>query len=383
MESSIRIGRIAGIEIGVHWSWFFIFFLLTWSLSTAVFDEDDMSGGVRWTAGTITSGVFFASVLLHELSHSLVARRRGVPVRSITLFVFGGVSNLEQEAETAKDEFLIAIVGPLMSLLLGIAFLALWATAGQVSDTLAGPTGWLGLINISLFVFNMMPGFPLDGGRVLRSVLWWNNRSHLRATELASRSGVWLAWLLIAAGIVVTFAFSLISGIWFILIGWFLRNASEASYAQSVVEDVLKGMTARDVATQEYDTVPPDLMLDQLVAEYVMRRHHRAFPVVVAEQLIGLITLTDIKQVPQAEWPASSVYRAMRHADDLHVVSPDTPLEEALTVMAQNDVNQLPVVGSYRELLGMVSRADVLRLIQVRSEVAPSRAGAAPGPRSP
>lgn len=340
-----------------------------------------MGDTTRWIAGAATSLVFFASVLLHELTHSLVAQRRRLPVSSITLFVFGGVSNLEKDAETAKDEFLVAIVGPLMSLILGAIFLLLWATAGQAFDVASGPLGWLGLINLSLFVFNMMPGFPLDGGRVLRAVLWWNNRNHLRATEIASRAGVWLAWLLIAAGVIVTFAYSLVSGIWFILIGWFLRNASEASYAQSIVEDVLQGLTAGDVATRSYDVVPPDMMLDELVREYVMRRHQRAFPVVVAEHILGLVTLTDIKAVPQPEWPAKSVYRAMRPIDELHTVAPDTSLQESLGLMAQHDVNQLPVVGPHRELLGLVSRADILRLIQLRSEVSSPARG--PGPEPP
>ncbi len=370
MRSSFRIARIAGIDIGVHWSWFFIFFLLTWSLSTAVFDDDDTSEVARWTAGTITSVVFFGSVLLHELSHSLVARRLGLPVRSITLFVFGGVSNLERESDTAKHEFWIAIVGPLTSLALAVLFLAVWATLGQRFDAIEGPTGWLALINSSLFVFNMMPGFPLDGGRVLRSVVWWRNGNHLRATAIASRTGVWLAWALIAVGVVIIFVGGFVSGLWLILIGWFLRNASEASYAQTVMEDVLQGLYARDVATTDYEIVPPDLDLQTLVTEYVLRHHQRTFPVVVAGHLQGLITLPDVKAVPQADWPTTSVYRAMRPADKLFVVRPETPLQETVAMMAEHDVNQLPVLDSYGELLGMVFRADVLRLIQLRSEIA-------------
>ncbi len=375
MRNSLRLGRISGIEIGVHWSWFFIFFLLTWSLSTIVFEDEDTSAGVRWVLGTVTSVIFFLSVLIHELSHSLVAQRLGLPVRSITLFVFGGVSSLGRESDNPKHEFWIAILGPLTSLLLAIVFLAVWATAGRASDLIEGPAGWLALINFSLFVFNMMPGFPLDGGRVLRAVVWWNNGNHLRATAIASRTGNWLAWALIAGGVLIIFLGAAVSGLWLVLIGWFLRNASASGYAQTVLEDVLKGLFARDVATSDYEAVQPDVSLQTLVTDHVLIRHQRTFPVTVAGQLHGLITLSDIRAVPQAEWPATSVYRAMRPVERLHLVRPDTPLGDAVNLMAEHDVNQLPVVDSSGQLVGMVSRGDVLRLVQIRSEMTGRAAG--------
>ena len=368
-KSSVRLGRIAGIEIGVHWSWFFIFFLMTWSLATAVFDQTDLGPNARWIAGVITSIIFFLSVLLHELSHSLVARRTGLPVHSITLFVFGGVSNLEREASSPRQEFWIAIVGPLTSFALGIVFAVLWLTVGRLSPVLGQPLAWLAIINASLFLFNMLPGFPLDGGRVLRSLLWLNNRNHLRATELAARSGTWVAWALIAGGLAMLFIGGLVGGLWLMLIGWFLRSAAEASYAQTIVDDIIGDMLVRDAMTGAYESVPPDLDLRTLVSDHVLRYHHRCFPVVVAGHLQGLITLADIRTVPQDEWPTTSVYKTMIPRDALHTVEPTAPVQEALQLMAQHDVNQLPVVDRYGEMLGLITRADMMRLIQVRTEL--------------
>ena len=375
-RSTVRLGHIAGIEIGVHWSWLFIFFLMAWSLATAVFDQTDLGPGARWIAGVITSAIFFASVLLHELAHSLLARRNGIPVRNITLFVFGGVSNLEQEASTPKQEFWIAIIGPLTSLALAVLFAALWLTIGRLSPVLGEPLSWLAIINVALFLFNMLPGFPLDGGRVFRAILWWNNRSHLRATQLATRAGTWVAWLLIAGGLAMLFIGGFVSGLWLMLIGWFLRNAAESSYAQTVMDDAIGGMLVRDAMTTDYETVPPDLDLRTLVSDHVLRYHHRAFPVVVAGHLQGLITLANVRAVPQDAWPTTSVYKTMIPRDAIHSVDPATPVQEALRLMAQHDVNQLPVIDSYGELLGLITRADMVRLIQIRSELASRKASA-------
>lgn len=211
--TTIRLGRVAGIEIGAHWSWFFIFFLMAWSLATTVFEDAGLGPSARWLAGAATSAIFFGSVLVHELSHSLTARRLGLPVNSITLFIFGGASNLEKEPTSSRQEFLMSIVGPLTSLALAIIFLVIWLTIGRVSDVVAVSTEWLAIINFMLFVFNMLPGFPLDGGRVLRAAIWWRNGNHLRATKIASRVGVGLAWLLIAGGVIMLFTGIFVSGL--------------------------------------------------------------------------------------------------------------------------------------------------------------------------
>ncbi|MFQ5878743.1 MAG: site-2 protease family protein, partial [Dehalococcoidia bacterium] len=272
MPSSYRLGRIAGIEVGAHWSWFLVFFLLSWSLATTLFRDSfpEWTAAQRWLAGVITTGLFFASVLLHELSHSLVARRLGLPVSSITLFIFGGVSNLTREPDTPRDEFVIAIVGPGTSFLLAAAFALVWAATRGVSEPVALVSGYLAFINGVLGVFNMVPGFPLDGGRVFRSIVWARNRDLLRATRIASGVGVVVAYGLVVAGIAMVFTVALISGIWLVFIGWFLKNASESSYQQLLVRDALQGVPITGVTNDLYTAVAAGTTLRELADRYIL-----------------------------------------------------------------------------------------------------------------
>ena len=373
---AFRIGRIAGIDIRVHWSWFAIFFLLTWWLAEGFYSDvyEDWTAAQAWTASVITTLVFFSSVLLHELSHSLMAKRLGLPVSSITLFIFGGVSSLTEEPSSAKQEFQVAIVGPLTSLALGGVFgliaLGGWLLASGDSPVTA-IAEYLAFINIAVSVFNMLPGFPLDGGRVLRSALWAQGRSMLRATRLASTAGTVISFVLIAVGVLSVLAGSFIGGVWFIVIGWFLRNASEASYRQLLFRQTLEGTKVGETLNRTYHGAPPDIFLNQLVNEYMLGYSQRCVPILVTDDLLGLVTMSDLKRVPADEWATTSAYRAMTPAAKLHVVGPEDDLTHALEVMAVNDVHQLPVLER-RSFLGFVTRADVLRLIQIRSELAPA-----------
>ncbi len=374
---TLRIGRVAGIDILIHWSWLAIFFLLVWWLATGWYGEVERyshwSDAERWVAAFLTTLFFFLSILVHELSHSLMAKRLGLPVSSITLFIFGGVSSLTAEPDSAKQEFQIAIVGPLTSFVIGTAAGAVWivSRANGFDDTVAAAVaGYLAIINTAVGVFNMLPGYPLDGGRVLRSVLWAQSRSMLRATKWASTSGTTISWVLIALGVLSVLAGNFVGGIWFVVIGWFLRNVSEQSYQQLVVRTTLEGTKVGDVVNRAFSPAPPDVSVAELVTEYMVGRSQRCVPIVVADDLLGLVSMGDLRDLPRDQWGAISAYRAMTPRERLHIVSPGDDLVKAMELMAQHDVHQLPVVSAQREFQGFVTRADVLRLIQIRTEIA-------------
>lgn len=370
MGSSIKIGRLFGVDIGVHWSWIFIFLVVTWVFATGVFEEfyPEWSDAQRWIGGAAVSIVFFLSVLAHELSHAIVSNRTGLPVKSITLFVFGGVANLDRDPDNARQEFQIAVVGPLTSLLLGGLFAGLWAATYGFNEGVAGILLNLAIINVSLAIFNMLPGFPLDGGRVFRSLVWLRNKNRLKATKTASVAGEWIAYGVMGLGAAELLLLGSYSGAWLLFIGFFLKNAASASYEQLVVESTLEGVTARDVMRSNIETVDPTTTVQELVEEYVLRRHARCFAVIAGGDFAGLVTLTDVRKLARDQWPLTSVYRAMTPATRLHTVGPNESLTRVLQLMGQHDVNQLPVVVG-RELVGMLDRADVMRYIQLRHDL--------------
>lgn len=371
MPSSFKIGKIAGIEIGVHWSWLLILVLITSTIARGILDEffPQWAEARKWAVGAIVAGIFFASILAHELSHSLVAKARGIEVKGITLFIFGGVSNLGREAQSAGEEFQIAIVGPLTSLLVGGLFAALWLGLRSFYPDVAAIAAYLAAINGMIAAFNMLPGFPLDGGRVFRSIVWARNRNLLRATRISARVGEGVAYLLMAGGAIQFFAVSTVAGVWMFLIGLFLRNASSSSYEQMVVETALSGVRAGDVTRSDYVAVRPDLIVAELVDDHMLAGHGRAYPVVAGEELLGLVTLTDVRRLEREQWPTTSVYRVMTPVERLHTVSPGDDVTHLLQVMGQFDVNQVPVVDG-RRLVGIVSRGDILRIIQIRRDMA-------------
>ena len=370
MGSSIKLFRVFGIDIGIHWSWVFILVIVTWTFATGFLADSypQWSDAQRWSAGALIAGVFFLSILAHELSHAIVANRNGLPVSSITLFVFGGVSNLTREPDSAGLEFKIAVVGPLTSLLLGGAFTIAWLALGSTNSGIADICGYLGFINASLAVFNMLPGFPLDGGRVFRSAVWARNHNRLRATRTAARVGEWIAYGIMAVGVAESVFVAPFQGIWFLLIGFFLKNAAAASYTQLVVETTLDGINVRDVMRASFDSVAPDVSVEELVHDHVLRKNARCFAVIAAGDFAGLVTLTDVRKLPREAWATTSVYRAMTPATRLHTVAPTDSITLVLQLMAQNDVNQLPVVER-RELVGMLDRADVMRFIQLHRDL--------------
>ena len=376
LSSGIRIGRIRGIDICVHWSWLLIFGLLSWSLSQGLFGQMFVrwSQGQQWAAGAVTALLFFMSVLLHELSHSFVAQSYGMKVPSITLFVFGGVSNIASEMKTARQEFRVAIVGPLMSWVLALGFAGLWyvTPSGGVSAIF----GYLGFINGLLGAFNLLPGFPLDGGRVLRSILWGWWKDLLRATRVASRVGIFVAYGMIVLGIVNVLAFGLFGGLWYVLIGLFLTSASQGSYDAVQVENALTSLSVADVMQLAPDPVHAELSLEHLIDQRLLESGTRAYLVEREGVLVGLITAADVTRVGRDRWPVTPVQDAMIPAERVTTVTPETRVMEALRLMQEHDVHQLPVLQAGR-VVGLLSRGDVMRQIELRSTLGDQRGGRA------
>lgn len=395
MRSGLGLGKIFGIKIYVDWSWIFIFLLVTTELGLDVFPSvhPDWGTALTWGTALVAAFLFFLSVLAHELAHSIVARANGIPVSNITLFLFGGVSNIQREPPSPRIEFVMAIVGPLTSIVLGAIFLFLSGAIAVSADLFLGnlpralaaldPLStlllWLGPINIVLGVFNLVPGFPLDGGRVLRSILWAITHNLRRATQWASWVGQAIAWLFIAGGISMVFGISLpyfgtglVGGLWLAFIGWFLNNAAVQSYRQVVVEDLLGGVPVSQLMRQNAPAVPPSLPVSSLVHDHIMGTDDRAFPVIDNDRLLGLVCIEDVRKAPKERWDSTPVSQIMTPANELAVATPREDAAEALGELATRDVNQLPVVDNGR-LVGMLRRRDIMRWLQLHSEVAGSR----------
>ncbi len=367
MLGSFRIGKIAGIEIDINVSWIVILVLLTVSLATGWFPllYPGWSTATYWVVSFISALLLFVSVLLHELAHSLVARRSGLPVKNITLFIFGGVSNIEQEPKSPGVEFRMAFVGPLTSLLIGaVCYLLLLPLRGTHSP-LEGILFYLAVMNILLGLFNLIPGFPLDGGRVLRSIVWKITGSLARATRVASLSGQVIAYLFIFWGIWQLFGGDVLNGIWLGFIGWFLLSAAQSANTQVVLQSALRGITVSEVMNPTPPTVPANISLQKLTDEYFLPHGLRCALVTQGDRLAGLITLGDIRHVPREQWGYIPVSQAMIPAERLHVVSPQQSLNDVLPLMAGRDVNQLPVVQNGVPV-GIVSRDSVMRYLEVR-----------------
>ena len=370
IRSGLVIGRIRGVAIQVHWSWVLIFALITWSLAEGLFPDPQFgergwSEEQFWIAGAVSSLLFFTSVLIHELSHTFMALHYGMTVPSITLFVFGGVSQMGGEMRTPRQEFMIAIVGPLSSWVLAILFAVLWALFRSYGIAII--FGYLGLINLALGTFNLLPGFPLDGGRVFRSIVWGRVHDLTRATKIASRVGQAIAWLMIVGGIVWVF-FLGIGGLWYVLIGLFLKNASEQAYAQVLVERALRDVVAADIMRPPPVPVPEAWSLQRLADERVLGDAERVFLTESLGHVSGLITISDLTRVPRARWGETAVRDAMMPSADVYTIEPGTSVLEGMRLMQEHDVNQLPVLDDGR-LVGLLTRGDVLKRLELKALV--------------
>lgn len=369
MDTGMRLGYIWGIPIGLHLSWFLIFALLTWSLSTGYFPAEypQLSGITHVVLGVVTSILFFASVLAHELGHAYLALRNKIPVKSITLFIFGGVAQIGQEPQSPGVEFRIAIAGPLVSLglagLFGITFLL-----DQAIPLLAAPSLYLMRINLILALFNMIPGFPLDGGRVLRAIVWRFTNSFQRATQIASISGQAVAFGFIGLGIFTIFSGQFFNGVWLVFIGWFLQNAAASTHAQANIQQHLRGISVGQVMSRECARVGSLIPISTLVEERVLTGGERCFFVADNGKLEGMLTLKDISKVPQPSWRFTTTRQAMMPANQLVSVTPETELMSALQTMDNANVAQVPVIVE-GELVGVLSREQVVHYLRSRAEL--------------
>ncbi|MHB8630290.1 MAG: site-2 protease family protein [Aggregatilineales bacterium] len=387
MRNGFKVGRVVGIEIDIDWSWLFIFILIAWELGT-VFSQlhPEWGGGLAWSLAIATALLFFVSVLLHELAHSLVAQSQGIPVRRITLFLFGGVSDIQREPPSPKAEFLITIVGPLTSFIIGVILSLLAGISAGPLDIMTGSSSalaglsplstmlvWLGSINILLAIFNLIPGFPLDGGRILRSILWAITGNLHRATRWATGVGQIVAWLFIIAGITMVFGAEvpilgsgLINGLWLAFIGWFLNSAALQSYRQVVVHDMLHGVPVARVMRSNPPTVPSNISISSLVHDHVMGTDDYAFPVIDDGQLMGIVTLEDIRTVARDAWDTRIVHQIMTPTDKLVVAAPEEDADDALNKLAKRNVRQLPVMHEGK-LVGLLRQRDLLKWLHLQS----------------
>lgn len=359
----IPIGRIFGLDIRIDLSWLIIVALVAMSMVGYFASEyPDLAAGAAWAAALSTTLLFFACLLLHEISHSLVGRAKGVEVTGITLFIFGGVSQIRQEPRRPSDEFTIALVGPVTSVVLGIFFLALrWAFApGSVAH---GAAGWLGRINLALAVFNLLPGLPLDGGRMLRAAVWGATKDLRRATRVASSIGSLIAYGLVGWGIIqVLWTGRFIDGLWLGLIGWFLLVASRQSVSQAELKENLQRLRVSQAMKPSCPEVPSYLPLDRFVDDYVFRGGGKCFFVTDHDSPLGLLTPGDVRRVGRDEWPHTTVGEIMIPLSKVTSVRPSDSLLVAFERMNEHSLNQLPVMECGR-LEGMLTRNDIFRLV--------------------
>lgn len=369
LHSQIKLGRIGGIEIGLHYSWFIIAILIAFSLAGNFKSvSPGWSPEVIWGAAIITSVLFFVTLLLHELAHSMVAKAYGLRVRAITLFALGGVSQIESESPQAKVEFWIAIVGPVSSAILGGIFIGLARLTGSPVGTkaetpIASVLLWLGYINLSLAAFNMIPGYPLDGGRVLRAILWWISGSVEKATRWASQAGQAVALLFIVFGLFRFFVGENFGGLWIAFIGWFLLDAARSSSMQLNLMAGLRGRRVADIMERNCASVEGYLSLRDFVDEYVLHSGSRCFVVTSNNQTVGLITPADARDVPRESWEQTSVQSVMTPLNRVPSVPPDMAADKAVEMMARENLPQLAVIADGK--LGIFSQSQVLRFLQI------------------
>ena len=369
MSSRWRILRLFGINIYVDSSWLVIFVLFTWLLAGQYFPRLFPHGSPAsfWGLGVLTSVLLFASVLVHELFHSIVALRQGERVDNITLFILGGVSQIVDEPKKPLQEFSMAVVGPLASLVLAAAFFGLSRLLRAGIPILAASASYLALLNAGLGVFNLLPGFPMDGGRVLRSLLWQATGNLKKATRTASRIGQAFAFLLIFLGVVQILR-GFFGGLWLVLIGWFLHSAAVRGYDQVVVKQMLAGIKAKDLMSTDYATVGPELAVQSLVDDHILKKRERVFLVQEGRDLQGIVCLDDIKAAPRQDWMDTKVRDVMTGRDRLEAVKPDSDGAEVLKSLTDKNVNQVPVMDGDR-VAGIICRTDFLHYIQVKTEL--------------
>jgi Zn-dependent protease len=368
-NNTIQLFRVYGVPIGLDPSWFLVFALITWALAVSYFPSEFRSWTrlQYWTIAAITSVLFFLCVLLHELGHSLVALKYKLRVKSITMFIFGGVSEITSEPTNALSEFVIAFSGPLASLILAGIFYLIQLLFTSLQPVYA-VSKYLALINATLAVFNLIPGFPLDGGRVFRAIVWGISHNLRRATEIASYLGHAIAFIFILLGVWRLFQGDWINGLWVAFIGWFLENAVVGQVQQQRIRNLLSGHTVDQAMTRACVQAPVSVTIQQLVDEYILAGGHHCLVLVREAEPVGLLTLHDIRQLPRERWPSTKATDVMTPIDKVQRTSPKASLDQAFDQMGADGVNQMPVMEN-GQIEGMLSREDILNYLQLLQKI--------------
>lgn len=381
MGNSFRIGRVFGIDIEIHPSWLLILGFVAWSLSEGFFPDtyEHWTRFAYWAVGVASAVLLFVTVLIHELAHALVARRRGLPVPRITLFIFGGVSHMSRQPATAGEEFQIAAAGPAMSIVIAIVTGAVALLVRDSNEKAEAIFFYLAFVNVALAIFNILPGFPLDGGRVLRSIAWKRTGSFRRATKIAAGVGEIFGYGLIAVGFVLLLSGAVLDGIWLAFIGWFLLGAARGENAGMQLEGVLRPLVARQVMRAEFPSVTPGTPLQQIVDDFMVGHGERAVMVANDGTVAGIITVSDIRRVPREEWLNTPAQRAMTPRPEIVTVEGSTPALLVLTMLGEKGLNQVPVLENGR-MVGIVTRRELLDRIQLAERLSPKDGPPPPEP---
>ncbi len=371
-ERRIKLFKLMGFEVGIDPSWIILAVLVAWSLSTGYFpfEVQGLSMRTYWIMGFVGAAGLFASIIAHEFCHSLMARRSGMEMKGITLFIFGGVAETGAEPPSPMDEFLIAVVGPVSSLLMAGVFYGLqdYATGADWPQTVGGVLGYLGMINLYLALFNLAPAFPLDGGRILRAVLWGWKGSLRRATRISSRIGSGFGVALIIFAVMQVLGGNFVGGMWLALIGMFIRGAARMSYRQLVTRRVLEGEPLQRFMTRDPVSVKPDLSISTFVDDYVYRHHHKLYPVTAGPKLLGCVSTAQLKELPREKWDRTKVGDIALECTDANTVGPGADAVEALSRMNRGRRSRLLVVEEGR-LLGMITLKDLLAFLSLKIEL--------------
>jgi Zn-dependent protease/CBS domain-containing protein len=369
---SIKIFKLLGFQVKVDFSWLILAMLVSWSLAEGYFPFQyaELAKGTYWVMGVLGAVGLFLSIVLHELGHSVVSRKQGMPMKGITLFIFGGVAEMTDEPPNARSEFRMAIIGPIVSVVLGICFYGFYwiGRLGGWPLPVYGIFQYLGWINLLLAAFNMLPAFPLDGGRVLRSFLWNRKGSLRKATYTASKIGGGFGAVLIGLGVLSILFGSFIGGLWWFLIGLFLRNAAKSSYVQMEVRDALKGEPVGRFMSKNPVTVPASISIDELVRDYIYTHHYHMFPVMRNSTVLGCISTREIKKIPKEEWNRHSVQEMLVPCGPDNTVSPDTDAMDALSLLQRTGSSRLMVMEGDR-LAGVVSLKDLLKFLSLKIDL--------------
>jgi len=368
---SVRVGRVIGVPVYLHYTILIAFVLVAWTLAVGYMPQEypGYGTGVYWIIGFASAILLFLSVFIHELSHSYIAKRNSLAISRITLFIFGGVAQLGEEAPSADVEFKVSLAGPVTSFVIaGLLGLVYWTIRGFGLDAAFYATFEYGaLVNGLLGGFNLVPAFPLDGGRLLRAALWRKTRSLVRATRIASNFGVAFAYLFIVGGLFFLFSGLFVNGIWLMFIGWFLKSGAEASLRHTVITDALAGVSVGQIMTKNVDTIEADTLLTDVVNNYFMRYKHGGYPILEGGKLIGIITLQDIRKVPGNDWSRLRARDIMTPLAKIETANPEENAADALVRLSKKDVGRLPVVQDGK-LVGIITRSDLTHLIKLRTE---------------